>query len=386
MKCKKIFGTLVIILVIIITLIVFLRLSVTFTLKGKKNYTLNIGEQYVEPGFISKLGKINLNKKVKVFSNLDTNKIGEYQIFYNLSFLGKEKQNIRNIKVVDLEKPTITLIGKDIITIYNGNSYVELGAKAIDNYDGDISSKINILGNVNTNKNGTYELIYNIKDSMGNKNSITRKVIVISNPILDYIKKNNLNVSIGYYNLENGKTYFYLENKVRYGASLIKTLDALYLYEHNMVTPKIEEEIRKAIVYSDNDSHKYLVDYIGKEKLRKYGLSIGAKHALLGPDYYGNTTVYDQICFFKKVWEVCQNNLKLKSFFLTSIHNYLKVNNIPTLCKYGLWHSTFHNAGIVVDKQPYIVVILTNHGTNNYAKIIGDLSNLIYKYHQENNN
>ena len=59
-----------------------------------------------------------------------------------------------------------------------GSDYKEEGAKAFDNCDGDLSSKITISGNVDINKLGEYKINYQVKDSVNNESNITRTVFV----------------------------------------------------------------------------------------------------------------------------------------------------------------------------------------------------------------
>ena len=51
------------------------------------------------------------------------------------------------------------------------------------------------------------------------------------------------------------------------------------------------------------------------------------------------------------------------------------------LSKYGRWKINFHNAGLVLDKEPYIVVILTHEGNSDYYNIIRNIAKNVYKYH-----
>jgi hypothetical protein len=51
-------------------------------------------------------------------------------------------QVTRTVDVVDTTIPVITLTGADPQTIEVGSPYVELGATATDNYDGDITGSI----------------------------------------------------------------------------------------------------------------------------------------------------------------------------------------------------------------------------------------------------
>lgn len=82
-------------------------------------------------------------------------------------------------KKEDKTKPDIILIGEKEITINKGENFKEPGVKAIDNIDGDITSMIKVTGSVDIYKVGTYILTYSVVDKAGNKNSKTRKIIVV---------------------------------------------------------------------------------------------------------------------------------------------------------------------------------------------------------------
>lgn len=79
----------------------------------------------------------------------------------------------------DTTKPIITLIGLSSITITEGDSYIDAGATASDNVDGDISGDIIVSGSVDTSTPATYVISYNVSDSAGNQaDEVTRTVIV----------------------------------------------------------------------------------------------------------------------------------------------------------------------------------------------------------------
>lgn len=52
------------------------------------------------------------------------------------------------------------------------------GATAKDDRDGDLTSKIETTGKVDTKKAGTYKITYTVKDSAGNVATASRTVIV----------------------------------------------------------------------------------------------------------------------------------------------------------------------------------------------------------------
>lgn len=78
----------------------------------------------------------------------------------------------------DTIKPEITLFGDAEITLTVGDKYIENGALANDNVDGDLSENIKITGKVDTNVAGTYEIKYEVSDKSKNKATAKRIVIV----------------------------------------------------------------------------------------------------------------------------------------------------------------------------------------------------------------
>ena len=78
----------------------------------------------------------------------------------------------------DVTAPTLTLNGEDNCRIQLGATYVDPGATAIDDIDGDISELIAVTGAVDTATIGTYTLTYVVSDSSENISSITRTIEV----------------------------------------------------------------------------------------------------------------------------------------------------------------------------------------------------------------
>ena len=74
--------------------------------------------------------------------------------------------------------PTIELIGGATINLNVGETYVEKGATAKDEKDGDITNKIQISGSVNTSKAGTYKITYKVKNSSDKETTKIRTVNV----------------------------------------------------------------------------------------------------------------------------------------------------------------------------------------------------------------
>lgn len=70
--------------------------------------------------------------------------------------------------VYDQTAPIITLIGDRNLEHPLGEPYVDPGALAYDNQDGDLTDSIIIVNTVNPNQMGDYTVTYNVMDKAGN--------------------------------------------------------------------------------------------------------------------------------------------------------------------------------------------------------------------------
>jgi hypothetical protein len=78
----------------------------------------------------------------------------------------------------DRTAPEITLLGGAEISVPSGVAFVDPGATAMDDIDGDLSDAITTSGNLNTNVVGTYTVTYTVSDRASNTAQVSRKVNV----------------------------------------------------------------------------------------------------------------------------------------------------------------------------------------------------------------
>ena len=170
------------ILIFILILIIFLNNIIIpkLKLKGNKIIKLNLYEEYIEYGYIVEHYNKDLYYNVKIINEINNSKLGVYDVKYVLNYKNKSIVKTRKIKVVDTIKPEIVLQGEDEIFIKEGQKYSEIGYKAIDNYDGDITNLVTITNNIKE-EIGKYEVIYSVSDSSGNTSKKIRIVNVIKN-------------------------------------------------------------------------------------------------------------------------------------------------------------------------------------------------------------
>ena len=113
-------------------------------------------------------------------SGVATATIGSYTMTYDVSDTSGNAavQAIRTVVVeADTVPPVITLTGDETVMVKVGTSYEDDGATATDNYDGDITDRIEVTP-VDHATVGTYIVTYMVSDAEGNETEATRTVIV----------------------------------------------------------------------------------------------------------------------------------------------------------------------------------------------------------------
>ena len=169
MKKKYVISIIAIILLLIGIIILFFW-PPKFELKNGENITLKYGQKYKEPGYkVTRFGK-DYTKKVKVKNKINKNKLGTYEVIYEVKIAGINFKQIRKVKISDNEKPKITLKGDKKVSICPHAEYKEEGYSATDNYDGDLTKKVKITKKDNI-------ITYLVKDTAGNTTKVKRTII-----------------------------------------------------------------------------------------------------------------------------------------------------------------------------------------------------------------
>lgn len=224
--------------------------------------------------------------------------------------------------------------------------------------------------------------------------SMPANITAAFDSLKSYIVETGLDMSFGYVDLTTGYTYKYQGDRVYYGASLVKTLDAMYAYEKlGTFDWHINALIINAATYSKNDAHASLVEELGIENLRKYGEEIGMKHHLKPSSIYPNTyyfcdtTVDDQIAEWQHLWYL-YNNLEmgweLGEHFRIGWWGVLSFPDHPQfMFKAGFYGPYYNETGIFLSDKPYIFTLLTTNGYRaDKDYIMSDLSRRVYEINQ----
>ncbi|MED2034686.1 M4 family metallopeptidase [Bacillus thuringiensis] len=155
------------------------ELTVPFTI------TLRVGDTFDPMRNVKAVDKEDgdLTNKVKHKGDVNTSKPGTYIVEYLVvDSKGGNATAIQTVivegngEISDLEPKLTVPVGA---ILHVGDSSVPMAeVLAIDKEDGDLTSKVAYKGTIDTTKAGIYEIIYSVRDSVGNEVNTIQKVLV----------------------------------------------------------------------------------------------------------------------------------------------------------------------------------------------------------------
>ena len=112
----------------------------------------------------------NITDSLVTVSTVNINKVGEYSVSYNVvDANGNDAATVKRVVIVkDSTIPIIVINGENAVTHEAATNYNDLGATASDTLDGNISTSISTVSNVNKGAVGDYSVKYNVTDANGN--------------------------------------------------------------------------------------------------------------------------------------------------------------------------------------------------------------------------
>lgn len=162
---------------LVITLIVSILLTFfvpNVRLLGDRVITIKLNESYQDMGVEATYHGKDISSEVVINKDVNTSRVGTYEVSYKVKKGLFEVVKIRKIKVIDDIAPIINLEGDLKVSLCPGKKFTEIGFSATDNYDGDITSKVEI-------KETEEKIIYTVKDSSGNKTTVSREFVRVDN-------------------------------------------------------------------------------------------------------------------------------------------------------------------------------------------------------------
>lgn len=150
------------------------------TLNGAAEITISDFSLYKEEGAAASDNyDIDVPNKIEITSTQCQD--GNYEINYFVKDIsGNSAFVTRKVIIKDIISPIISLKGNKTVVLMVGDTYKESGFTATDDLDGNITSRVRIIGSVNTAIRGSNYITYSVTDKAGNSASVTRKVSVYS--------------------------------------------------------------------------------------------------------------------------------------------------------------------------------------------------------------
>ena len=259
--------------------------------------------EYIDPGYSARNDKgVDFTDKVVVSDDVNTSVVGDYKVIYTLG----DTKVVRYVSVI--EKPigatSIYLSGEVTMYLRVGDEYKEPGYTVIDSIDSNLTDKVIVKNDVDTNKEGIYRITYMVTNSTGVSTQVSRTVIVMGSNIsisLDNEKITNGSVGINVYVVDNYFDYMVAPNGE-------KVSEKKYTYQVNengeykfSIYDKLGKSQEKSILVSNIDKEAPNGSCTGLYGNGKTSINIKAvdntgisKYVVNGRDYSNNNITLDK--------------------------------------------------------------------------------------------
>ncbi|MCL2497867.1 MAG: DUF5011 domain-containing protein, partial [Symbiobacteriaceae bacterium] len=160
---------------------------------GATEISIEEGDYYLEPGYsATNFSGANITSRVAVSGVVRENEPGYYTLTYTIDDAGftiyATRMIVVNAKppipepepVPDTTPPLLTITGSSTIVLHLGSPYVEQGALAWDEVDGNLNTAVRINSHVNDSLPGEYMVEYEVCDYSGNSTTATRHVRILA--------------------------------------------------------------------------------------------------------------------------------------------------------------------------------------------------------------
>ncbi len=183
------------------------------TLLGDPEVSIELGTAYTDEGATA-TDNIDgdLTDQITTVNPVDTDVAGIYTVTYDVSdAAGNRAEVTRTVSVTsDITPPVITLLGDPVVSIELGTAYIDEGATATDNIDGDLTDHITTVNPVDTDVEDIYTVTYDVSDAAGNEaGQISRTVTVTSDitpPVITLLGDPVVSIELGTAYTDEGAT------------------------------------------------------------------------------------------------------------------------------------------------------------------------------------
>lgn len=150
-----------------------------------------------------------------------------------------------------------------------------------------------------------------------------------------------------------------------------------------------EQLIEYSIHDSDNIAYKMLMNYYKRENIYEFWKEKGTKNIFKYDTVWGYTSAKDASIYMKELYDFYLKDDDYGRLLMEYFKNaeWKQISNkegiLNTANKGGWSEKTFHDVAIVLEENPYILVILSNTGESDYHYLFQTTSNLVGNLHDE---
>ena len=232
-------------------------------------------------------------------------------------------------------------------------------------------------------------------------------------------KNNNQYFSFLYKDIQTGLTISYNEHAPIFTASTIKAPAMIYLYEKaslgeidlneqltydgsyysegsgvlktkNLNTKyTIKELIEYTIHESDNIAYWMLMQRFNRNDMYEFWTNLGTENIFKYNTIWGYTSSNDAAIYMEELYRFYLENNQYSNTIMDLFKNsgWKVISNkngeFNTASKGGWSEESFHDAAIIFEKNPYILVIMSKTGESDYNYLFQATSKLVGQIHEE---
>ena len=151
----------------------------------------------------------------------------------------------------------------------------------------------------------------------------------------------------------------------------------------------VEELLQYTIYDSDNIAYKMLMNRFGQSNIREFWRGFGTKNIFELNTIWGYMSANEAMIYMKELYRFSKENeeygTKLLDHFKKAKWKQIsnKDGEYNTANKGGWSGTAFHDVAIVFDKNPYILVVMSNLGEGSYKYLFNETSKLVGELHEE---
>ena len=152
-------------------------------MNGEKSVTMDVNTEYRDAGAEVRFMLFDISGVLRTQNGVDTSRPGRYEVVYTAEYMLGTAREVRYVEVVDRVRPVVTLLGEPEMRVEDISQFVDPGATAADNCDGDVTVRIarshtdTVFTEGERRGETEYVFTYSVTDSSGNTAFATRTVV-----------------------------------------------------------------------------------------------------------------------------------------------------------------------------------------------------------------